>query len=104
VINAARAGLLFGQPRGLLVAADGTSVHILGHAAGVAAALAVRNDRSVQDVDVAALQARLLEEGAVFSLGQEYQDRGLAAIRKRYAEAAATGTGCLGRALPLVEL
>lgn len=59
---------------------------ILGHAAGAAAALAAKSDRAVQDVDLAVLQNRLLEEGAVFQLGQEYQDRGLAAIRKRYAE------------------
>ena len=59
---------------------------ILGHAAGAAAALAAKSDRAVQDVDLAVLQKRLLEEGAVFQLGQEYQDRGLAAIRMRYAE------------------
>lgn len=39
---------------------------ILGHAAGVAAALAIASGAAVQDVDVAALQAKLESQGAVF--------------------------------------
>ena len=40
---------------------------ILGHAAGVAAALAVRGDKSVQDVPVAELQKLLKDQGAIFT-------------------------------------
>lgn len=57
---------------------------ILGHAAGVAAALAVRNGSAVQDVDVPALQKQLLAEGAVFELGVGFQRKGLAAIRRMF--------------------
>ena len=39
---------------------------ILGEAAGTAAALAVREDRPVQDIPVAALQEKLRAQGAVF--------------------------------------
>jgi hypothetical protein len=55
---------------------------ILGHASGVAAAIAVKTGSAVQDVDVAALQKQLLVEGAVFEYGAEFQARGLAAIRR----------------------
>jgi hypothetical protein len=41
---------------------------IIGHAAGVAAAQAVRRGVAVQDVDVGALRARLREQRAVLSL------------------------------------
>ena len=41
---------------------------ILGQAAGIAAAIAVRKDQPVQDVDVEALQRTLREEKAVLSL------------------------------------
>ncbi|MCE5311235.1 MAG: FAD-dependent oxidoreductase [Acidobacteriales bacterium] len=57
---------------------------ILGHAAGVAAALAVRNGSAVQDVDVPALQKQLLAEGAVFEFGVESQRKALAAIRRMF--------------------
>lgn len=60
---------------------------ILGHAAGVAAALAVKNGSAVQDVGVPALQKQLLAEGAVFELGAEYQNKGLAAIRRMFQPA-----------------
>ena len=56
---------------------------ILGHAAGVAAAMAVRNGSPVQDVDVKELQKQLLAEGAVFEYGAEFQAKGLAAIRQK---------------------
>jgi len=39
---------------------------MLGHAAGIAAALAAKSGRPVQEIDVKALQAKLLEQGAVF--------------------------------------
>jgi hypothetical protein len=58
---------------------------ILGHAAGIAAALAISGKVAVQDIDIGALQRRLKDEGAVFELGAEFQSQGLAAIRKRYA-------------------
>jgi hypothetical protein len=40
----------------------------LGHASGVAAALAARQGQAVQAIDVAALQARLRKERAVLDL------------------------------------
>ena len=39
-----------------------------GHAAGLAAVMAIRTDSAVQDIDVKALQARLLEAAQVLSL------------------------------------
>jgi hypothetical protein len=39
-----------------------------GHAAGVAAVAAIRADAAVQDIDVKALQARLVETKQVLSL------------------------------------
>jgi hypothetical protein len=64
---------------------------ILGHAAGIAAALAMADGRPVQDIDVAELQKRLRNEGAVFEYGAEFQNQALAAIRKRYAPPARKG-------------
>ncbi len=58
---------------------------ILGHAAGVAASLAIRGKTAVQDIPVPELQKKLLAEGAVFEYGCEYQAKALEAIRKRYA-------------------
>ena len=58
---------------------------ILGHAAGIAAALAISANAAVQDIHIAELQRRLKDEGAVFEYGQEFQNQALAAIRKRYA-------------------
>ncbi len=55
---------------------------IIGHAAGVAAALAVRSASAVQDVNVTDLQQRLLAGGAVFEYGAEYQAKALTAIRQ----------------------
>lgn len=46
----------------------------LGHAAGVAAALAIRADKSVQQVDYAALCAKLLEQKQVLALGGALPD------------------------------
>lgn len=39
---------------------------IIGQAAGVAAAMALRTDRPVQEIDAAALSAKLKSQGAVF--------------------------------------
>jgi hypothetical protein len=57
---------------------------ILGHAAGVAASLAVKNAKAVQDVDLPAMQKILVKEGAVFELGLDHQASGLTAIRRLY--------------------
>ena len=64
---------------------------ILGHAAGIAAAMAAQGDTSVQDVNVQELQRRLKEEGAVFQYSLEDQNKALAAIRKRFAPATRKG-------------
>ncbi len=58
---------------------------ILGHAAGVAAGLSIRSGSALHDINIAEMQKRLKDEGAVFELGAEFQAQGLAAIRKRYA-------------------
>lgn len=58
---------------------------ILGHAAGVAASLAIRDQRAVQEINLSDLQKKLIEEGAVFEYGKEYQAKALEAIRRRYA-------------------
>jgi len=58
---------------------------ILGHAAGIAAALAAASGAAVQDVDIAELQRRLLAEGAVIEYGRQHQEEALEKIRKRYA-------------------
>lgn len=58
---------------------------ILGHAAGIAAALSIQNGAAVQDVNIGELQKRLKDEGGVFEYGIEYHNQGLAAIRKRFA-------------------
>ena len=39
---------------------------ILGHAAGVAASLALKSDKSVQEIPISALQEKLKSQGAVF--------------------------------------
>jgi hypothetical protein len=64
---------------------------ILGHAAGLAAALAMRTGAAVQDIDVKAMQSQLLEEGAIFEDSTEAYSKGIAQIRKRYAPAARVG-------------
>jgi len=58
---------------------------IIGHAAGIAASLAISGNSAVQDIPIAELQRRLKDEGGVFEVGAEFQAQGLAAIRKRYA-------------------
>ncbi|QOY91041.1 FAD-dependent oxidoreductase [Paludibaculum fermentans] len=64
---------------------------ILGHAAGIAAALAIRGGSTLQDINVPELQKKLKDEGAVFEAGIEFQNQGLATIRKRYAPAPRKG-------------
>jgi hypothetical protein len=70
---------------------------ILGHAAGIAAALAIRDGSTLQDINIPELQKKLKDEGAVFEAGIEFQNQGLAAIRKRYAPAPRKGPVPWGR-------
>jgi hypothetical protein len=72
---------------------------ILGHAAGVAAALAARSSIPVQKVDVPALQRILRDEGAVFENSPDDYQRALAAIRRRFAPPPRTGPSPWGRPL-----
>jgi hypothetical protein len=58
---------------------------ILGHATGVAAALAIKGNVAVQDVSVSELQSILASEGGVFELGHQHQQRALTAIREKFA-------------------
>lgn len=57
---------------------------LLGHASGVAAALAIKHGVAIQDVPIAELQKALLAEGAVFELGVEHHNRALSIIHQRY--------------------
>ena len=65
---------------------------ILGHAAGVAASLAVQRNTNVQQIPVPDLQKILLSEGAVFERGFEVQRLALEKIRKLYAPPSAPVT------------
>jgi hypothetical protein len=58
---------------------------IIGHAAGVAAALSLKHNVSVHDVPLQELQKILLAEGGVFEHGHEHQQKALAAIRDKFA-------------------
>ena len=53
---------------------------ILGHAAGVAAALAIRSGRAVQDLDTAELTRILVSQGAIL----EYVPTAQAALAARF--------------------
>ncbi|MDH4179605.1 MAG: FAD-dependent oxidoreductase [Armatimonadota bacterium] len=64
---------------------------IIGHASGVAAALAVKKEVAVQDIPVAELQKALLNEGAVFEYGIEHHNKALALIRQRHQPPARKG-------------
>ncbi len=57
---------------------------ILGHAAGLAAAMAAKANGAVQDVNVAELQKQLKAEGAIFEYGIQHQADALEKIRARY--------------------
>lgn len=70
---------------------------IIGHAAGIAAALAAQSNIAVQDIDISKLQAQLREEGAVFEYSIEAHNKALASIRKRFAPPARTGPIPWGR-------
>jgi hypothetical protein len=61
---------------------------ILGHAAGVAAHLAIRGKVPVQQVPVAELQRILKSEAAVFEYVASPQQNALGVIRKNYMPAA----------------
>jgi hypothetical protein len=56
---------------------------ILGHAAGVAAALAIRAGTSVQDVDVKELARILVSQGAILEYVPDAQQRSIASFRAR---------------------
>lgn len=56
---------------------------ILGHAAGVAASLAKRDGKAVQDILVAELQKILRDEGAVFSYTRTEQNDALDKLREQ---------------------
>lgn len=73
---------------------------LLGHAAGVAAALAVKHGVAVQEVPLAELQQALLAEGAVFELGIEHHNRALMILRKRYAPPPRKGPAPWARPAP----
>jgi hypothetical protein len=73
---------------------------LLGHAAGVAASLALKRSVAVQEVPIAELQKQLLAEGAVFELGIEHHNRALALIRQRYAPPPRTGPAPWARPAP----
>jgi hypothetical protein len=53
---------------------------ILGQAAGVAAAMAIRGNTAVQDIDTAALTRTLVQQGAIL----EYRENAQAAIVARF--------------------
>jgi hypothetical protein len=58
---------------------------ILGHAAGVAARLAIRDNKPVQDVSVPELQKILLDEAAVFEYVPTPQQQAIQKIHRRMA-------------------
>lgn len=58
---------------------------MMGHAAGMAAALAVRGNSAVQDIAVPALQQQLRDEGAVFEYGIRQHQDALQIIQRRFA-------------------
>ena len=60
---------------------------ILGHAAGVAAAMAIRTGKPVQEISIADLQKTLRQEGAVFEYAPNQQMDALEVIRRRGAPA-----------------
>ena len=56
---------------------------IIGQAAGVAAAMAIRTNRAVQEIDTAALTRTLLEQGAILEYVPGLQSRSIAKFRTR---------------------
>lgn len=73
---------------------------ILGHAAGVAAALAVQKGVSVQTIPVPELQKTLLAEGGIFEQGVEIQLQALGRIRARFQPPAVPGKAPWARPEP----
>ena len=73
---------------------------IIGHAAGVAAALALKRNVAVQDVPVAELQTVLQGEGGVFEQGFEHQLNALTAIRQKFAPVRSTRPAPWSRPAP----
>jgi hypothetical protein len=59
---------------------------IIGHAAGIAAKLAIDSDTSVQEIDTAALRRTLESEGAVFTYVPSSQDKVIWQFRERFLE------------------
>lgn len=57
---------------------------ILGHAAGLAIAMAAKAKGAVQEISVADLQSQLRAEGAVMEFGVQHQAEALEKIRARY--------------------
>ena len=57
---------------------------IIGHAAGVAADLALKRGVAVHDIPISDLQKILMEEGGVFEYGPQHQLSALAKIRERF--------------------
>jgi hypothetical protein len=55
---------------------------ILGHAAGVAAALAIREGKAVQEIGVSDLQKKLMAEGAVFEFAPNQQQKALGNLQR----------------------
>jgi hypothetical protein len=56
---------------------------ILGHAAGVASHLAVRDGKPVQDISVPELQKILVDEAAVFEYVSTPQQQAIGKIHRR---------------------
>ena len=73
---------------------------LLGHAAGVAASLALKRSVAVQEVPIAELQKQLLAQGAVFELDIEHHNRALSIIRQRYVPSPRKGPAPWAREVP----
>ena len=56
---------------------------MLGHAVGLAAVQVVGSGKAVQDVDVKALRAQLLAEGAILAVGENMRRDGEALSERR---------------------
>ncbi len=80
----ARAGSVLGLACGLLVAADGTPVHVIGQAAGVVAKMAVDAGLPVQEINVRALTAALRRQGAVMEYAPLPQQRLFRLFRREW--------------------
>ena len=61
---------------------------IIGHAAGIAAAMSIRAGKAIQDVAIPELRRTLQAEGAVFEYRRSPQQDALDLLRRRFAPAA----------------